>query len=251
MLNDLVTSRVVVIPSRMSSSRFPGKPLAKISGTTMLARVIKNAVAAVGLNHTIVATCDTEIAEEAARYGVAAVMTSPLHERASDRTAEAIDILEHNGRSFQNIVMLQGDEPLISASLVATVFGELELNSTATIVNLVGPITSSEELNNPNCIKVVAAANSAALYFSRSPIPYSIGSDVHPYYKQVCAIGFTRDALDKFARQPPGPLETLESIDMLRWLENGGEVRLVSTQVKTHPVDSPGDIKTVEGLLAS
>lgn len=242
---------LVVIPSRMGSSRFPGKPLAMIDGKTMLERVVLNAVEAVGTQSTIVATCDAEICREAERLGIRAIMTSQLHQRASDRTAEAVKKLESEGLTFKSVLMLQGDEPLISAFDILSVLGRLSRDAEAQIVNLTGVIRSPEEWFDPNCVKVVEKYGGEAVYFSRLPIPH--GADLNAGFvrKQVCAIGFRRSALDRFVALTPGPLEQVESIDMLRWIEHGGEVHLEKTLTRTHPVDVPEDINAVEALLRS
>jgi len=243
------TRNWIVIPSRMGSSRFPGKPLAMINGKTMLEWVVCNAVEAVGSRGTIVATCDDDIAREAERLGVRAVITSDLHERATDRTAEAVAILESEGLTFDSILMLQGDEPTIPPKDLVTVLKRLSDDPAAEIVNLFSVIGSQEEWEDPNCVKVVANSDGSAAYFSRLPIPHGGNVNSGGAAKQVCAIGFRRGALKKFAAQAPGDLEKAESIDMLRWIEHGGEVHLEQSLTPTHPVDVPEDIALVEGLL--
>lgn len=240
---------LVVIPSRMGSSRFPGKPLAMIDGKTMLERVVLNAVEAVGVQSTVVATCDHEILKESERLGIRAIMTSQLHERASDRTAEAVRTLESEGLTFGSIVMLQGDEPLITGGDLVLVLNRLSTDAKAQIINLTGVIRSHEEWSDPNCVKVVETNDGAAAYFSRLPIPHGADVNAGVARKQVCAIGFRRAALGRFAALTPGSLEQVESIDMLRWIEHGGKVHLEKTLTNTHPVDVPGDIAVVEALL--
>jgi 3-deoxy-manno-octulosonate cytidylyltransferase (CMP-KDO synthetase) len=249
MPNKSEMQRIVVIPARMGSSRFPGKPLANIAGKSMLAWVVENAVLAVGQNNTFVATCDEEIMSEALQLGVQGVKTSPLHERATDRTAEAVSILESVGAKLSSVVMLQGDEPTIRADSILAVLNRLEADPSVEIVNLAGPVSSLGEWGDPNCIKVVARSDGTALYFSRLPIPHITGVEFSLAVKQVCAIGFNLPALRTFAGMIPTALEESESIDMLRWLENGGKVHLEPIHYITHAVDVEQDIARVEEIL--
>lgn len=243
-------SRLIVIPARIGSSRFPGKPLAMISGKPMLQWVAEHAILAVGRENVVIATCDREIAEFAIQIGVQSVMTSTAHERATDRTSEAIGILESEGRVIGNLVMLQGDEPTISHKSINLVFEHLEKNPEIQIVNLMAGIQNEELFSDLNCIKVVADQDRNALYMSRSPIPSS-GAASSCGFKQVCAIGFSRAALSEFSAMEPTKLEALESIDMLRWLENGKALALVEIFEETHPVDVPNDLPKVERILRS
>lgn len=245
-----VVEVTAVIPVRMGSKRLPGKPLVALSGKPMLHYVVKSAVAAFGKANCFVATCDQEIVAQAEVEGVQAVRTSSEHERASDRTAEAIDLLELQGRAIETVVMLQGDEPVIRPESLRELGDLMENDRTITIANLAGPILSQGEWENPNTIKVVRSQNHAALYFSRTPIPYFSGkSEIR--MKQVCAIGFSRDALRDFSSLPATPLEVEESIDMMRWLENGRSVQLLPIVYETHAVDVVEDIAIVEALLDS
>jgi len=249
MIENPSKNSIVAIPARMGSTRFPGKPLALIAGTTMLARVMASAVAAVGVARTFVATCDQEIATEAENAGVRAVMTSRKHERASDRTAEAVNILEAEGMRIDNILMLQGDEPLIPAEALIRIIGRLTDGGHVEIVNLAGPIVNESDFRDENCIKIVARDDGTAMYFSRAPIPHGADVTAGMLKKQVCAIGFSRSGLRQFGAQTEGFLESAESIDMLRWLEHGGQVHLEQILTPTHPVDVVEDIAVVEALL--
>lgn len=242
---------VVVIPARMGSTRFPGKPLASILGVPMLSWVVRNSVAAVGVSRTFVASCDAEIVDLAKSLGVRGVMTSPSHERATDRTHEAVEILVNEGVSIENVVMLQGDEPTIPPRDIQKAIDALKKNGGNQIVNLMGQILTIEEWENPNTIKVVVGSDSAALYFSRSPIPHGLHSFPAKAHKQVCAIGFTLSALRRFSSLQPDPLEIAESIDMLRWLSAGFPIKMMGTDARTHPVDSPTDVAVVEEILSN
>jgi 3-deoxy-manno-octulosonate cytidylyltransferase (CMP-KDO synthetase) len=233
-----------IIPARMASTRFPGKPLASIAGRPMLEHCYRGARASQLVDEVIIATCDREIAIWAERAGIPFAMTSALHERATDRVAEAAP------PDADAIVLIQGDEPMITPEMVDAALGPV-LAGIAGCTNLVKRIETEPEFNDPNTIKIVADDQGRALYFSRSPIPSSTqrGFNGIAAYKQVCVFGFTRECLLEFAELSPTPLEIAESIDMLRYLEHGRPVHLVPTEVETYAVDVPADIERVERYL--
>jgi 3-deoxy-manno-octulosonate cytidylyltransferase (CMP-KDO synthetase) len=237
---------VTIIPARMGSSRFPGKPLAPLLGRPMIEHVWRRTVMCAGVAETYVATCDDEIRDVVERLGGQVIMTSPLHKRASDRVAEAAEHV-----SAEIVVMVQGDEPLITAGMILTAVGPMLKDRSIDCTNLIRSIHDSSEYLDPNTIKVVMDSNHDALYFSRAPIPAIDASKLASVavYKQVCVIPFRRQFLAEFARLEPTPLECAESIDMLRAIEHGRRVRLVETHVETHAVDTPGDLRRVEALL--
>jgi 3-deoxy-manno-octulosonate cytidylyltransferase (CMP-KDO synthetase) len=241
-------SIVAVIPARLGSSRFPGKPLAPILGRPMIEHVFCRARLCDKLDAVYVATCDEEIRNVVEAFGGPVIMTSPSHERASDRIAEAAKTL-----AAEIIVMIQGDEPMITPEMINAALGAMVDDPSPLCVNLIQRIDSLEEYLDPNTIKVVMNGNGDALYFSRAPIPRIDFADVGhaPVFKQVCVIPFRRDFLLEFAQLPPTPLEKSESIDMLRIIEHGQNVRLVETDANTHAVDTPEDLKLVEQLLRS
>lgn len=237
-----------IIPVRMGSSRFPGKPLAKISGKTMVEHVAKRVALCRSLDAGVyVATPDREIAEEVENFGGQVIMTSPEHQRASDRVAEAAENLDTD-----IVVMIQGDEPLVTPQMVESSFQPLLKDDSIFCTNLVKQIESEEEYNNPNTIKVVMDDQGYALYFSREPIPTVHGKDFASIqaYKQVCIIPFTKRSLLEFAGMTPTPLEEAESIDMLRILQHGLRVMMVECTEETHSVDVPQDVVTVERMMA-
>lgn len=240
----------IIIPARMGSTRFPGKPLAKILGRSMLGHVITNAKTAKLAEEVFVATCDPEIADEASAFGVEAILTSPQHARASDRVAEAERSLSDSGRVFDLIIMLQGDEPCVPGEAIDAQIQFCSDNPVFQVTNLVGPITSREEHQSPNSIKCVLA-DDRILYFSRLPIPGQGFLEKDFLGKQVCSISFTRDGLRLFNSLSEGNLEAAESIDMLRLIENGIQVGALKTRVRSHPVDVPSDIAIVERIMAN
>lgn len=241
-----MTRIVAVIPARMGSSRFPGKPLAPIHGRSMLEHVFRRTSACPLLDEAFIATCDSEIASAVATFGARAVMTSDRHERASDRVVEACV-----GDSAGIVVMVQGDEPMIVPDMVSAAIEPLREDEGIQCVNLSARIRTREELVDPNTIKTVMNCRHDALYFSRMAIPYRAKHDLKAdrWHKQVCVIAFRRAALESFSTLPQGELESAESIDMLRFLENDIPVRLVETGVYTHAVDSPKDVDLVESLM--
>lgn len=249
---------VAVIPARMGSSRFPGKPLAPLLGRPMVEHIFRRAILCDVLDEVYVATCDEEIRAVVEGFGGTVLMTSAAHERASDRVAEAIEIIEAAGGGQPDIVvMIQGDEPMITPDMIAAAVAPMLSDTGVSCVNLVRRIVSRNDFVDPNTIKIVMNSRKEALYFSRTPIPaidfaheVAVGATGSaPLFKQVCVIPFRRNFLSEFTRQSPTTLERIESIDMLRVIEHGGRVRLVETDVDTHSVDTTEDLTLVEKLM--
>ena len=241
---------ICLIPARMSSSRFPGKPLSKINGIPMNKLVYDKAMKSKLINEVYVATCDKEIFEYIKSINGNAVYTSSKHVRASDRCAEALNILEsRKSIKYDIVTMIQGDEPMISPHMIDSSIKPLILNNEINVVNLIGKINEISDFKDKNCIKIVHDKELNALYFSRSPIPYFEKINFENIGKQVCVIPFRRDFLNKYLNLEPTPLEIIESIDMLRVLEHGYKVKLVRTNIITFPVDTTNDLKRVENLM--
>ena len=240
---------LAIIPARMGSSRFPGKPLAKILGRPMIEHVYENVSKCDLLSKTIVATCDKEIADFIDSIGGKSVMTSDKHERASDRCAEALLSIEQNdGVKYDIIVMVQGDEPMTHPDMISEAITPMINNSEIIVTNLMGEIKSDDEFEDRNCIKVVCDLSNNALCFSREPIPTRKFGNVD-MKKQVCIIPFTRDFLLEYTQLIPTPLEISESVDMMRVLEHGKKVKMVPTKHQTYPVDTQADLKRVEKIM--
>ena len=238
-----------LIPARMGSSRFPGKPMAKILGKPMIGHVYENVTKCDLLTKTVVATCDKEIADYIKSIGGQVVMTSDKHERASDRCAEALTYLEHeDGIQYDIVVMVQGDEPMTHPDMITEAVTPMLNNTEIIVTNLLGDIQSEKEFEDRNCIKVVCDLDSNALSFSREPIPTRKFGNV-AMKKQVCIIPFTRDFLLEYTKLAPTPLEIAESVDMMRVLEHGKKVKMVPTKYQTHPVDTQEDLLRVEELM--
>ena len=241
-------SRVVaIIPARMGSSRFPGKPLALLRGRPMIEHVYARTAACAQLDDVLIATCDEEIVLAASVFGAKSIMTSAAHQRATDRIAEACET-----HPADIVVMVQGDEPMIRPDMVSAAITPLLENPTINCANLAAPIRTEIELRNPNTIKIVISRQGTALYFSREAIPTVVGRQFRlgTWYKQVCIIAFRRDALRMFASFSAGPLEIAESIDMLRFLENCMPVHIITTEAETHAVDTRADLELVEMMMA-
>ena len=240
---------LALIPARMDSSRFPGKPMAKILGKPMIGHVYDNVIKCDLLAKTVVATCDKEIADYIESIGGQAVMTSDEHERASDRCAEALGYLEKKDDiQYDIVVMVQGDEPMTHPNMIAEAVTPMLKDPEILVTNLLGDIDSEEEFKDRNCIKVVCDLDGNALYFSREPIPTRKFGKV-TMKKQVCIIPFTRDFLLEYTSLNPTPLEIAESIDMMRVLEYGFKVYMTPTKHSTHAVDTKEDLKLVEKLM--
>ena len=242
---------LALIPARMGSSRFPGKPMARILGKPMVGHVYERVSKSRRLTTTAVATCDKVIYDYIESIGGTAVMTSDQHERASDRCAEALLILEKAREiKYDIVVMVQGDEPMTHPGMIDEAIEPLLTDPSVQITNLLGCINDTEEFEDRNCIKVVCDLNGNALYFSLEPIPTRCKAANIPMGKQVCVIPFRRDFLLEYTRLTPTPLELAESVDMMRILEHGLKVRMVPTLHTTQSVDTPQDLERLEKILA-
>ncbi len=241
---------ICIIPARLASSRFPNKPLAKIIDQPMILHVYNKVKDAPEIDKCIVATCDNEIKICIENSGGEAVMTSNLHERASDRCAEALlKIEEKYNTKYDIVLMVQGDEPLINHNMIQESISPFYSDSKIDVVNLYSQIQDYNEFNDRNCVKVVVGEDSNALFFSREPIP-SLFREKHQHiFKQVCVIPFRRNFLIKYNSMQSTRLEEIESIDMLRIIENGMKVFMVKTTHQSKCVDTIDDLKVVNRLL--
>jgi len=240
-----------IIPARMASTRFPGKPIAKILGMPMIGHVYYRSKMADILNDVYVATCDQEIVNYIQSIGGQAIMTANTHERASDRTAEALlKIEKKTNNKIKIVVMIQGDEPMVTPEMIELAVKPLIDDPNIRISNLMANINLQEEHEDPNEVKIVVDKNSFAIYFSREPIPSrQKGVEDIPMLKQVCIIPFKRNFLLEYNNMKQTPLEIIESVDMLRIIENGMKVKMVYTETETFAVDTPDDLLKVENLM--
>lgn len=237
---------IAVIPARMGSSRFPGKPIAKILGRPMIEHIYKRIAMSKSLDATYIATCDEEIRQVAESFGAPVIMTAHTHERASDRVAEAVAHLD-----TELVVMVQGDEPMTHPDMIDTAVAPFKDDPHLGCVNLVHKIAHEADYLDPNTIKVVMNQQGDALYMSRRPIPTlaKTGFADTAAYKQVCIIPFRTATLFQYTRLSPTPLEQLESVDMLRLLEHGYRVKMVPTEFNTQAVDTEADLARVAKLM--
>ncbi|MEO5346969.1 MAG: 3-deoxy-manno-octulosonate cytidylyltransferase [Magnetococcus sp. YQC-9] len=243
---------IAILPARMGASRFPGKPLHPILGIPLIGHCYYRTRMVPGLAATYVATCDQEIADYVSHIGGTAVMTSIQHNRASDRTAEALLKIEaQSGEPVDVVIMVQGDEPLILPETIGETLGHFS-DPSVEIVNIMSRLATREQFEDKNNVKVVVNHLGDALYFSREPIPSPWkGVEGVPMYQQVGVIAFRHDALLRFNNMPESTLEKIESVDMNRVLESGGRIRMVLTEAVTIGVDTPGEAEEVGRLLAN
>jgi 3-deoxy-manno-octulosonate cytidylyltransferase (CMP-KDO synthetase) len=239
-----------IIPARWASTRFPGKPLAKIKGKTMIHRVYGQCLKCQQLDKVIVATDDKRIIDEVESFGGLAMMTSNLHQSGTERCGEVVEKLEQQQENFDAIINIQGDEPYIDPEQIAEVASQLE-NENIHIATLIKSITTKKELFDANVVKVVVDSNGMALYFSRSTVPYLRGIDrniwlhKHPFFKHVGIYGFKTGILKKIINLPKGRLEVAESLEQLRWLENGFSISAEETDLESIAIDCPEDLSKI------
>jgi 3-deoxy-manno-octulosonate cytidylyltransferase (CMP-KDO synthetase) len=240
-----------IIPARFASSRFPGKPLATIGGKTMIERVYNQATAA-GLDYVAVATDDSRIFDHVKAFGGEVIMTSETCINGTERIAEALSHLEFRPEIILNI---QGDEPFILPEQIHAIVKGLRDPGTG-IATLKKRIEHWDELNNPNCVKVVTDRDDFALYFSRSPIPYQrdnqdIWPDFPVYFKHLGIYGFKTDILMDLVKLPETALQKMESLEQLCWLENGFLIKVIETNFQSIAIDTPEDLIQAENWLTA
>jgi 3-deoxy-manno-octulosonate cytidylyltransferase (CMP-KDO synthetase) len=241
---------ICVIPARLGSGRYPGKPLALLLGLELVLHVWHRCRLEKRFERVIVATCDIEIADAVAAAGGEFVMTSDKHERATDRVEEAIANLGLDLSDDEFVLMVQGDEVLVSPEMLREMIDVYERDRPQA-VNLVSRLYRTADHDDPNTVKVVATPSGRALYFSRAPIPSRARAETAPMYQQTGVIGFSAGFLKKFSTLEPTPLEVIESVDMMRVIENGLEIQLVTTDTETVGVDTPADLTRAEKILKS
>lgn len=246
-----VPTSIGIIPARMASSRFPGKPLASICGVPMVGHCYFRSKMARRLEEVYVATCDREIADYVESIGGKAVMTADTHTRCGDRTAEALQYIERDrGERVDIVVLIQGDEPMLRPKMIDEAVQPMLDDESILITNLMAPLKDATEHDDINEVKVVVDQEGFALYLSREPIPSRRkGGENVSKMKQVCIIPHRRDFLLKFNELSPTPLEIAESVDMLRVLEHGYRIKMVPTKYDVYSVDTEEDRQRVESLM--
>ncbi len=240
-----------IIPARYASSRFPGKPLALLGGKPVIQRVYEQ-VASV-LDDAYVATDDERIFSTVVSFGGKAVMTRTDHKSGTDRIEEAVEKL---GCQADVIVNVQGDEPFIQRSQIETVCRCFDTPTTQ-IATLGKPFETMEAVLNPNSPKIVLDNNGYAMYFSRSVIPFVRGVEQadwlshYPFLKHIGLYAYRREVLAELTQLPQSSLEKAESLEQLRWLQNGYRIKVGLTDIETVGIDTPSDLEKAEAILAA
>jgi 3-deoxy-manno-octulosonate cytidylyltransferase (CMP-KDO synthetase) len=238
---------LVVIPARWASTRFPGKPLVEIHGKTMIRRVFEQVSQARGVSEIVVATDHAGIFDHARAFGAQARMTSTELASGTDRCAAV-------ARDFPDVdivLNVQGDEPFVQPAQLELLIGCFEERPDVQIATLVKKITEEAQIFNPNTVKAVFSGQGSALYFSRHPIPYLRGHATDAwhtkadYFKHIGLYGFRRTVLLELAELPMSSLEQAESLEQLRWLQHGYDIRVVQTDMETIGIDTPDDLARV------
>lgn len=245
---------LVVIPARYASTRFPGKPLALLGGKPVIEWVWDCVSMLPTISTAVVATDDERIAEAVAAFGGRAMMTSSSHHSGTDRCGEVLETLAKEGEHYDVVVNVQGDEPFVQQQQLESLIACFE-NSDTQIATLQTAICDTAELLSPNNVKVVSDIKGCALYFSRQPIPYMRGvaqeewQKRHTYYKHVGIYAFRATTLQELVKLPQSPLELSESLEQLRWLENGYRIRVCPTLTGNMGIDTPEDLQAAERLI--
>lgn len=240
-----------IIPARFASTRFPGKPLALLGGRPVIQHVYEKAVQTLG--EAYVATDDERIARVVEDFGGQAVMTRTDHKSGTDRIEEAAEKI---GTDADVIINIQGDEPFVDASQLQTL--QALFNDEETQIGTLGKrFETMEAVENPNSPKIVCDRRGFALYFSRSVIPFVRGQErtawleYYPFLKHLGLYAYRREVLREVTQLPQSPLERAESLEQLRWLENGYRIRVGLTEVETVGIDTPEDLERAERFLRS
>jgi 3-deoxy-manno-octulosonate cytidylyltransferase (CMP-KDO synthetase) len=235
-----------IIPARFASTRFPGKPLIDIQGKTMIQRVYEGAKLSKMLTDLVVATDDQRIVDEVTRFGGKVMMTSEQHTTGTDRCGEVLT----NFPDMDVVINIQGDEPLVDYrqldALLAVFCDESVHIATVASANM-----SSDDIQNPNRIKLVVDKNDYALYFSRSPIPntHHASKDLYPFMRHIGLYAFRANTLKQLIDLAPCILEKTESLEQLRWMYYGYKIKVVETDIETPNIDTPEDLEAVIAYL--
>jgi 3-deoxy-manno-octulosonate cytidylyltransferase (CMP-KDO synthetase) len=242
---------VGIVPARMGSSRYPGKPLAKIHGMPMIGHVYLRCKMSTLLDEVYIATCDQEIVTYIESIGGQTIMTKDSHERCTERTTEALHKIEKIiSEKMDIVVMIQGDEPMVTPEMLDEAVKPMLADESIQVLNLMSELKTKAEHDDPNEVKVVVDLQGNAIYFSREAIPSRKKGGINiPMLKQVCVIPFRRNFLIKYDQLSPTPLEIIESVDMMRVLEHGYKVKMVMTHTQSYAVDTPDDLRNVVQLM--
>ncbi len=231
-------SIIAIIPARYDSSRFPGKPLAIINGKSMIQRVYEQAVKVSFIDKIVVATDDDRILDHCKSVGVNAVMTAKKHRNGTERITEVVNSESQN---FDYILNIQGDEPFVNIQQIESLC-KLISSDKFQIATLAKAIDDEQEMNSNNTVKVVMTKGGKALYFSRYAIPFMRNDLEIEHYKHVGMYAFKREALLQISKLKPSGLESAESLEQLRWLENDMSIGIEKTTFESFGIDTPEDI---------
>lgn len=232
--------KLAIIPARYASSRFPGKPLIDLNGKSMIQRVYEGVKKANLFDEVVVATDDDRIAQHIEKKGGKAMITKSNHESGTDRCGEVISTYT----GFDIVVNIQGDEPLVNAKQLAILLSAFE-HKEVEIATLGSPKITAFDIQDANRIKVVTNHLSDALYFSRSPIPFERNKVDYPFLKHIGLYGFRTETLSQLVKLAPTSLEKTESLEQLRWMYYGFNIRVMETDIETPNIDTPEDVKIV------
>ena len=234
-----------IIPARYGSTRFPGKPLVDIDGKSMIQRVFEQSSKSKLISRIVIATDDERILSHVQEFGGNAMMSSPQHASGTDRCAEIIR--KENGTKWDAAINIQGDEPYIQSEQIDLLCRCIETQD-VDLATLVKEIKTSDELFNHNNVKVVLNKYNEAIYFSRSPVPYCRNYPDqewirhHTYYKHIGIYGYRTNVLLEIAQLPKTKLEITESLEQLRWIENGYKIKVQLTSFESIAIDTPDDL---------
>lgn len=235
-----------IIPARYASTRFPGKPLVQIDGKSMIQRVYEQASKSKKLDLVVVATDDERIANEVNRFGGIFQYTGLNHQSGTDRCAEVTSMYPE----YDIIINIQGDEPFIDPEQIELLVSCFD-NPEVQLATLIKAVHNEDELFNKNQPKVVLNSFKEAIYFSRETIPFLRGIDksawlhAHQFYKHIGIYGYAREALLKITKLSPSSLEKAESLEQLRWIENGFKIKTAITTIETIAIDTPEDLNKI------
>lgn len=236
-----------IIPARYASSRFPGKPLAFINGKSMIQRVYEQSKLVQQFSKVLVATDDQRIVEHVKDFGGEVIMTSDTHQSGTDRCFEVIEKLKQHEEYMDVVVNIQGDEPFINPIQIEQVIACFQ-DTSVQIATLAKKIANNNDINNPNVVKVIFDAYKNAIYFSRQALPYIRNAETNEwnkhfdYYKHIGIYAYKAEILKQITELKQSKLEIAESLEQLRWLENGYKIKIEFTEFENIAIDTPEDI---------
>ncbi|AFM06261.1 3-deoxy-D-manno-octulosonate cytidylyltransferase [Bernardetia litoralis DSM 6794] len=242
---------IAIIPARYASSRFPAKVLADINGKPMIERVFNQAKKAAKLSDVFIATDNQIVFDKVKEFTQNVLMTSDSHISGTDRIAEAALILEKKNIEFDFIINIQGDEPFIQPLQIDSLATILVENKNTQLATLVSKIKDSETLFDSNVVKAIFDTNHKAIYFSRNPIPFVRNTEKnnwlseHTFYRHIGMYAYQKQVLQQITKLKPSTLELAESLEQLRWIENGFEIQIAITPFESIGIDTPEDLEKI------